>query len=77
MEEFPYELVLVVRDVGLVSRKQRVVARLASEISRVAVLSTRKLLLSPRGERIRRLEDGPVRLNAASLELHLTGHVRN
>ncbi len=71
----PYDLVLVVTDAGVVSRKQRVVAGLASEISRVAVLSTRELLTTARGRPARRLEEAPVRANAAALALHLLGHV--
>lgn len=75
MVEGPYDMVLVITDVGLVSRKQRVVAGLASPVSHVAVLSTRKLLISPRGEPVRRLEDDAVRRNAAALLLHLIGHM--
>ena len=75
MVQGPYDLVLVVTDVGVVSRKQRVVPGLASEIARVAVLSTRKLLATARGRPTRTLDEGPVRANAAALALHLMGHV--
>lgn len=75
MVQGPYDLVLVVTDVGVVSRRQRVVAGLASEIARIAVLSTRKLLISPRGQPVRALEEEAVRGNAAALALHLLGHV--
>ena len=73
--EGPYDLIVVVTDVGLVSRGTRVVPGLASEISRVAVLSTRRLLLSPRGEEPRSLESHVVRFNAAALLQHLIGVV--
>jgi predicted Zn-dependent protease len=75
MVEGPYDMVLVVTDVGLVSRKRRVVAGLASSVSHVAVLSTRKLLIAPRGKPVRRLDSDEVRANAAALLLHLTGHL--
>lgn len=57
MAEGPYDLVLVVTDVALVSRKMRLAAVLASPVARVAVLSTRSLLATPRGEPTRSLED--------------------
>lgn len=75
MVEGPYDLVLVVTDVGLVSSRRSIVGGLASPASRVAVLSTRKLLLSPRGQAVRSLEDKAVRQNAATLLLHLIGHL--
>ncbi|HEV2150237.1 MAG TPA: hypothetical protein VGR37_22755 [Longimicrobiaceae bacterium] len=75
MVEGPYDVLLVITDVGLVSRKQRVVPGLASEISRIAVLSTRKLLVSPRGRPVRRLDEEPVRHNATALGLHLLGRL--
>ncbi len=57
MAEGPYDLVIVVTDVALVSRKMRLETVLASPVARVAVLSTRSLLATPRGEPIRSLED--------------------
>lgn len=75
MVEGPYDVVVVVTDVALVSHGQRVVAGLASPVARVVVLSTRKLVLSPRGEPFRSLEAESVRRNAAALLLHLLGHV--
>ena len=75
MVEGPFDLILVITDVGLASRRQRVVAGLASEISRVAILSTLRLLLTPRGKAVRTLSDESVRWNAATLALHLIGHL--
>lgn len=75
MVEGPYDLVVVVTDVGLVSSRRSIVGGLASPASRVAVLSTRKLLVSPRGQPVRSLEDEAVHRNAAALLLHLIGHL--
>lgn len=75
MVEGPYDAVLVVTDVPLHSRRRRVVPGLASPVSRVAVLSTRTLLTTPRGEPVRALDADAVRWNAAALVLHLFGHV--
>lgn len=75
MVEGPFDFIVVVTDVGLVSNSHAIVAGLASPASRVAVLSTRKLLLSPRGRPVRTLEDEAVHWNAASLLLHLIGHL--
>ncbi len=75
MVEGPYDAVLVVTDVPLVSRRERVVPGLASPLSRVAVVSTRPLQRARRG-RPRYPLDGPaVRWNAATLVVHLLGHV--
>lgn len=71
----PYDVVVVVTDVPLRSRSQRYVPGLASEISRVVVVSTRMLLTSSRDEPVRSLEAEAVRWNAATLLLHLLGHV--
>lgn len=74
MVEGRYDAVLVVTDVALVSRRQRVVPGLVSTVGRVAVLSTRKLRVSPRGEPFRPLDSEAVRWNAATVVLHLLGH---
>jgi hypothetical protein len=75
MVQGPYDLVLVVTDVGLMSRARQVEAGLPSEISQVAVISTRKLLVAPRGKPVRTLDSPEVRWNAATLALHLLGHL--
>lgn len=49
MAEGPFDIVIVITDVALVSRRHAIVAGLASPVSRVAVISTRKLLVTPRG----------------------------
>ena len=75
MIEGPYDLVVVVTDAAVSSRADRVVAGLASRVARVVVLSTRKLLAAPRGRPRRALHDDAVRWNAATLLVHLAGHL--
>ena len=76
MAEGPYDLVLVITDVALVSRRERLVAGLASPLARVAVLSTRRLTTGPpRGQPMRPLDSDAVRWNGAALLLHLLGHL--
>jgi predicted Zn-dependent protease len=75
MVEGPYDLVVVVTDVPLVSNRERFVPGLASPLSRVAVVSTGNLRSSPRGEPQRPLDRPAVRWNAATLLIHLVGHV--
>ncbi|MDG5778708.1 hypothetical protein VB773_08070 [Haloarculaceae archaeon H-GB2-1] len=71
----PYDLIVVVTDAPLVSRRQRFVPGLASPVSRVVVVSTRKLTAAPCDRTVRSLDSEPVRWNAATLLLHLLGHV--
>jgi len=75
MVEGPYDLVVVVTDVPVVSGRERFVPGLASPLARVAVVSTRTLRSAPRGEPRRSLDDEAVRWNGATLLLHLVGHV--
>jgi hypothetical protein len=75
MAEGPFDIVVVVTDVGLISRRRRLVAGLASPVSRIAVLSSRKLLVTPRGQQVRTLDSSSVRWNSATLLLHLLGHI--
>ena len=75
MVEGPFDLVIVITDVALYSRKHAVVAGLASPVSRVAVISTRKLLVTPRGQPVRTLDSDAVRWNASALLLRLIGQV--
>jgi len=70
-----YDLVVVVTDVPLVSSRERFVPGLASPLSRVAVVSTQRLRSAPRGEPRRPLDGEAVRWNAATLLLHLVGHL--
>jgi len=75
MVDGPYDVVVVVTDVALRSRRERFVPGLASEVSRVAVISTRRLRRGPRGQPRRPLDDTAVRWNGATLLCHLLGHV--
>lgn len=75
MVEGPYDLIVVVTDVPLVSSKEQFVPGLASPLSRVAIVSTENLRSAPRNEPRRSLEDDAVRWNTATLVVHLVGHV--
>jgi hypothetical protein len=75
MAEGPYDALVVVTDVGLLSKRERLVAGLPSPLARMAVVSTRELCGSPRGAPVRTLEEAAVRWNGAALLLHLLGHV--
>ena len=75
MAEGPFDMVVVITDVALVSRKNRVEAGLASPVCRVLVVSTRKLMTAPRGRLLRKLTADVVRWNGAALLLHLLGHI--
>jgi predicted Zn-dependent protease len=75
MVEGPYDLVVVVTNATLTSRRRKPVPGLASEVSRIAVVSARRLTRTSRGRRARDLSDEAVRWNAATLVVHLLGHV--
>jgi len=75
MVEGPFDALLVLTDTGLLSERERIVPGLPSPLARMAVMSTRDLRTSPRGEPVRALSDEAVRWNAATLLLHLMGHV--
>ncbi len=75
MAEGPFDLVVVVTDVALLSRKNKAEPGLASQVSRVLVISTRNLVRSQRGEPRRALDAEDVRWNGAALLLHLLGHI--
>lgn len=75
MAEGPYDFVFVVTDVGLMSRAQRLEGGLASPMARVAVVSTRKFVVTPRGRPTRTVDQPNVRGNAATVVLHLIGHM--
>ena len=75
MVEGPYDLVVVATDAPLVSSRERLVPGLASPLSRVAVVSTRQLRSGPREQPQYALDHEAVRWNAATLLVHLVGHV--
>ena len=75
MVEGPYDIVLVVTDAPLVSSRDRFVPGLASPLARVAVVSTQDLRSARRGSPRRPLDHEAVRWNAATLLVHLVGHV--
>ncbi|HET8885985.1 MAG TPA: hypothetical protein VFM70_06490 [Salinimicrobium sp.] len=75
MAEGPYDLVAVVTDVALMSRKNQIEAGLSSPVARMIVLSTKKLITTGRNQPSCSLNDTKVRYNSALLMLHLIGHI--
>lgn len=75
MAEGPYDLVVVVTDVALMSRKNILSAGLGSSVTRVAVISTKNILSTQRRVATRTYHDEPVQLNTVYLLLHLIGHI--
>jgi len=75
MVKRPYDLVVVVTDVPLTTREERTVEGLASPIARVVVVSTRRLRRRPGRETVQALDSAAVHWNAATLLVHLFGHV--
>jgi len=75
MVEGPYDLMVVVTDVPLVSNRERLVPGLASPLARVAVVSTRQLRSGPREQPQYALDHEAVRWNGATLLVHLVGHI--
>ncbi|MDT0688801.1 hypothetical protein RM549_03345 [Salegentibacter sp. F188] len=75
MAEGPYDLVTVITDVGLMSRKNNLVAGLSSSVTRIVVLSTRKLTSTGRNEPRLELSDSRTRFNSAKIFLHQVGHL--
>ncbi|GAB2771413.1 hypothetical protein [Salinimicrobium soli] len=75
MAEGPYDLVTVITDVGLMSRKHILVPGLSSSVSRTLVISTRKLTTTGRRQANLELTDPKVRFNSSALFLNLTGQI--
>ena len=75
MAEGPYDGIVVITDVMLTSRDRKVQEGLASSTARIAVISTRKLTTTGRGEPARDLASKSACVNGASLLLHLMGHI--
>lgn len=75
MVDGPYDIVVVVTDAPLVSRRERLVPGLASPLGRTAVISTDQLRRGSRDEPGLPLDSETVRWNAAALFLHLIGHI--
>ncbi len=75
MAEGPYDLVCVITDVGLMSRRNIQVSGLSSTITRIIVLSTRKITSTGKYKTRLELDNPDVRFNSASLFLHQIGHI--
>lgn len=73
--EGPYDVVVVVTDVPLVSRRRQSVPGLASAPTRIIVISTHKFIISPRNQPVRPLDAPSVEANSIALLLHLFGHL--
>lgn len=75
MAEGPYDLVTVITNVGVISRKNNLVEGLSSSVARIMVLSTRKLTSTGKKEPRLSLDHPRVRKNSAALFLHQVGHL--
>jgi hypothetical protein len=75
MAEGPFDMVIVITDGILISRRQLVQPGLASPTSRCLCLSLRALTRTARDTPPHSLQDEVVRWNGAALILHLLGHV--
>ncbi|HET7360484.1 MAG TPA: hypothetical protein VFI78_00970 [Salinimicrobium sp.] len=75
MSEGPYDVVCVITDVGLKSRRDTLEAGLSSAVTRIMVLSTRKLTVTGRNQDSLELSSGKVRFNSSLLFLHQIGHL--
>ncbi len=67
-----FDLVVVLTDVALISRRERTVFGLASPLARTILISTHRLREAPRGTQLT-LDAPSVRYNTAALLLHLVG----
>ena len=72
--EGSFDLIVILTDVALISRRDRIVFGLASPLARTVVLSTHRLREADGGERVA-LDAPSVAYNAAALLLHLVGQV--
>ena len=75
MTEGPYDMMLVITDVALATVRNRVSAGFTSNVARIAMISTRKLVTTGRKQPMHFLNDESVRYNAATLFLHLVGEI--
>lgn len=75
MVEGPYDLMIVVTDVPLKSRKNMLQAGLYSKVARTIVVSTRKLTTTGKKRAPLHLEQEIVKRNGEALLLHLIGHI--
>lgn len=71
----PYDVIAIVTNVSLYSRRNRLEPGLASPVGRIVALSTRQLRMTSRGVELRALDGQAVLTNAAALLLRLFGRV--
>lgn len=74
MTQGPYDAVIVITDVTVTSQVREVQAGVASELCRIIVMSTRKLMSAPRGEPERDLHAKDVLVDGVNLLLRLFGY---
>lgn len=70
--EGSFDLIVIVTDIPVISRRERIVFGLVSPLARTIVLSTHRLRESERGRRIA-MDSPQVRWNVGALLLHLIG----
>ncbi|MDQ3289414.1 MAG: hypothetical protein M3Q42_14415 [Pseudomonadota bacterium] len=70
--EGSYDLIVILTDVALISRRERTVFGLASPLTRTVLISTHRLREADRGRQLP-LDAPSVRCNTAALLLHLIG----
>ncbi|CAM4060815.1 reprolysin-like metallopeptidase [Gillisia hiemivivida] len=75
MAEGNYDLVCVLTDIGLMSRRNVQVSALSSSIARIVALSTRQTTSTGKNRERLDLNSTFVRYNSASLFLHQIGHI--
>lgn len=75
MAEGPYDMVTVLTDTPLISRKNRAEPGLASPVARITVMSVRSLYTTSRKQAAMPDKSYTITNNAALLYLHLAGHL--
>lgn len=75
MVQGPYDMAIVLTDATILSRRGRPEPGLASPMAGVGVVSVRRMVLTPRGQRARSLDDPEVEEKAQGVLLHLVGHL--
>ncbi|MAM88596.1 MAG: hypothetical protein CME36_14925 [unclassified Hahellaceae] len=75
MAEGPFDAVIVITDVGLLSRQKHMEAGLASSVTRVMIMSTRELVAARRGDPARGYASDLVLQDGLTLLLHLLGRM--
>lgn len=75
MVEGPYDAMLIITNVPILSSQRKAEPGLSAEVSRVMIISSAALTHSQRDKAMRSLTDQNVLYNGATLLLHLVGHL--